>query len=349
METYTFGARNDNSVLLEHQIKFFNTQFFPYLEKNGISDIFILGDILDRRKYANISTVNYIRKHVIETLSRYYVYMLVGNHDAYNSNSLEVNSLEEIVQVKDGKKFAIISNPQEVKFTWGNVLLLPWICMENEKRSLELIQQTNAKVCFGHLELKGFESHAGHIIDTGLDISCLSKFRLVAASHIHKRQHVDNIFYLGSPYQITWADFDSPKGFHILDTNTLQLTFIRNPNELFHKIIYDDNGQSLDQVLNWDFEKLKDCYIKVLVQDKTNPYHFDMFIEALEKYAVDVKIIEDSLQQQVANNVNLNDQCENTVTILKKFVEQSNLPGDKKMLDNLLVGLYNSALLTMDE
>ena len=339
-----FGARNDNPVLLEHTKKFLEVQFFPFLRKNGIRDVFVLGDVFDRRKYINIATLNFVRKSFIEKLHNNYVYFITGNHDVYHTNSLGVNSIDELMQSREGLKFSIITEPTEMKFTWAKILFLPWICLENEKRSLELIDKTDAKVCFGHLELKGFESHAGYIIDRGLDISLFSKFGLVASGHIHKRQTNGNVSYLGSPFQITWADYDSPKGFHTLDTETLQLEFVRNPKEMYHKIVYDDHGQTLEQVLNWDFDTFQDCYVKVLVLAKTNPYHFDMFIDTLEKYAMDVKIIEDKIMSEAAIQT-FDGQPENTMAIIRKFVEESNVQVDKNRLDKLMTDLYNGAMM----
>ena len=51
-----WGARNDNAAIAEHQIKFYREVFFPYLRENGITTIFHLGDVTDRRKYINFVT-----------------------------------------------------------------------------------------------------------------------------------------------------------------------------------------------------------------------------------------------------------------------------------------------------
>jgi len=48
-----WGARNDNTAIADHQIKFYREVFFPHLRENGITTVFHLGDVTDRR---NIST-----------------------------------------------------------------------------------------------------------------------------------------------------------------------------------------------------------------------------------------------------------------------------------------------------
>ena len=52
-----FGCRNDNPNYHEYMYKFWQEQFFPYLEQNDIKTIIHLGDILDRRKYVNFKTL----------------------------------------------------------------------------------------------------------------------------------------------------------------------------------------------------------------------------------------------------------------------------------------------------
>lgn len=340
-----WGCRNDNPVVMNHTRNFFHEQFFPTLKSRGIEDIFMLGDIYDRRKYINIATAHFVREHFVEPLKQYYrVIVIPGNHDAYHSNSLTVNSLTEIFQSREGKKFTILTDPQVVPFTWGKALFLPWICKDNEEVSMKLINETDAKICFGHLELKGFESNGGTILDSGLDSSIFSRFALVVSGHIHKRQTNGNILYLGSPLQTSWADFDITKGFYIFDTVTWELEFIKNPRDIFHKIVYNDEGRSLEQVMAWDFDVLKDCYIKIVVQTKTNPYHFDMFVSELEKVAIDVKVVEDADIQHSTEAIDATNMS-NTIDILRKFINETEIQGDKSQLDNLMTELYTSALM----
>jgi len=52
-----FGVRNDNTVFLDHQKRFFEETFFPSLENEGIDTIINLGDTFDRRKFINYNTL----------------------------------------------------------------------------------------------------------------------------------------------------------------------------------------------------------------------------------------------------------------------------------------------------
>lgn len=47
------GARSASPVMCEHQIKFFEDELFPYMEKHHIIQILQLGDLFDSRNFSN--------------------------------------------------------------------------------------------------------------------------------------------------------------------------------------------------------------------------------------------------------------------------------------------------------
>jgi hypothetical protein len=85
---------------------------------------------------------------------------------------------------------------------------------------------------------------------------------------------------LGNPYEITWQDYDDPKGFHIFDFNTRKLEFIPNPFKMFHKIDYDDEW--IDEFIkNTDFNVYTNTYVKVIVEYKANKKKLKTFMDML--------------------------------------------------------------------
>ena len=151
-----------------------------------------------------------------------------------------------------------------------------------------------------------------------------------------------NIHYLGAPFEMTWIDYNDPKGFHIFDTATRELEFIKNPYTLFNKIYYNDNKYKYEEMVS----KLKDIsiensYIKLIVDEKQSPYLFDRFIQEIEKLQpYDLKIVEQQQLQYYDTNI---DQAEDTLTILKKSIQQLDIQCDKKKLESLVKDLYIQA------
>ena len=50
-------------------------------------------------------------------------------------------------------------------------LFIPWINPENEKETFDLVNSTQAEIAFGHLDINGFEMHAGMVESHGHDKS----------------------------------------------------------------------------------------------------------------------------------------------------------------------------------
>jgi hypothetical protein len=97
-------------------------------------------------------------------------------------------------------------------------------------------------------------------------------------------------------------------------------------------------------VVQQDFSEYKDCYVKVVVQNKTNQYWFDMMMDNLYKSDVaHVMVVENFLDTDI-NDDDLVNEAEDTLTILGKYVEGLNVEVDKPELDKLLTNLYSDAL-----
>jgi hypothetical protein len=237
------------------------------------------------------------------------------------------------------------SSPTELNFDGQKIMLMPWINSGNYKESMEAIENTKAQILFGHLELKGFEMYKGSPNDHGFDASIFNKFDVVCSGHFHHKSSRGNIHYLGSPYEITWSDYNDPRGFHIFDTDDRTLTFIENPYKMFTKIHYDDEGKKAEDFTSVDFKPLANSFVKVIVRNKTNPYWFDLMMGEMEKAGVvDIQVVEDNYNLNLEDDSDIVDEAEDTVTILKKYVEQINLSVDKNKLDLLMRNLYNEAI-----
>jgi hypothetical protein len=195
----------------------------------------------------------------------------------------------------------------------------------------------------GHLELSGFEMYKGSMVSHGDDRRIFERFDTVLSGHYHHRSSDGSIHYLGNHAEFTWSDYDDPKGFHVLDTETRDLTFIRNPYKIFDKVWYDDLTKNPDEI---DTDSYKSKIIKVIVTNKTNPYKFDLFINKLEKSGViDMQIVDDHLNLALEDDTNIINEAESTIDIFKHHIDQINIANlDKKRLENTIVDLYNEAL-----
>jgi len=343
-----FGVRNDNRILNNHVNSFFDEQFFPYVDAHNISSVIHLGDVCDRRKYINFVTSDALEKHLIKPLSDRNIRadFIIGNHDCFFKNTNEINSMR---QLYDHSKYNINlywDKPVELEYDGLKVMLAPWICDENYEASMEAMEKTDAQILMGHFEIQGFEMYRGAINHHGLDKNMFSKFDMVLSGHFHHKSTHANIHYLGSPYQTTWSDYNDPRGFHVLDTETRELEFIENPKQIFHKLWYDDTEMDVSSVPNLNFKNdLTDSYVKVIIKNKTNPYLFDLYMTKLQEMGcADIKTVEDHMNLDIVDEENLIDEAEDTLTILSKYVDSLDIRSHKDRIDNIVKSLYQEAM-----
>lgn len=340
-----FGAREANRAFLDYFVKFYREVFFPELKARGIKRVFHLGDIVDKRKYINFVILNSLRKEFIEAAKADGIELdiIVGNHDIPYRDTNEINAINEAFQNYD--HIRLYSTPEEIDVDGLKILMMPWINNKSVNHDMEVIKNSTAPVMFGHLEIKGFEMYRGLPSHSGFDASVFDKFEVVASGHFHKKSVSGNINYLGAPYQITWSDYNCPRGFHIFDTDTKSFEYIRNPYDMFHKVFYDDEGKTLEELLSKDYSFLANTFVKVVVRNKTNAYWFDTWLEKI--YTVgpqDVSIVDDHRHMDTLSDDDLMHEAEDTLTILTKYVANMELKVNKEALDNLMRDLYNEAM-----
>ena len=336
-----FGARNDSVAFLDFYQKFYDNVFFPTLDESGITHLLVLGDTFDRRKYINFYALQRAKEMFFDKLAarNISVHMLAGNHDTYFKNTNDVNSPELLL--KEYTNIIVIDHPTTINVDGTDVCMMPWICPENYQASLNEMKTTTADLCMGHFEIAGFSMYRGMESHEGLDKSTFEKFDMVFSGHYHHRSDDGHVFYLGNPYELTWQDYNDPRGFHLFDLSTRQLEFVGNPYTMFARVEYDD--KEMDPIELDDID-LKDKYVKLIVVNKTDYYKFDKFIQKLyNKGCSDIKIVEDMSEFQggeVGEEINLED----TVSVLSTYIDSVETDVDKENIKTFMKTLYTEAV-----
>jgi DNA repair exonuclease SbcCD nuclease subunit len=336
-----FGARNDSIAFLDFYEKFYDTTFFPVLDDNGITNVLILGDTFDRRKYVNFYSLQRAKEMFFDKLAErgIKVHMLAGNHDTYYKNTNDVNSPDLLL--REYSNIEVIDEPQTIFVGGTAICMMPWICPENYQESLDQMNQTQAEICMGHFEISGFSMYRGMESHEGLSKETFDKFDLVFSGHYHHRSSDKHIHYLGNPYELTWQDFNDPRGFHLFDLDTRGLEFVLNPYTMFARVEYDDKEK---EPVDLDSLELKDKYVKLVVVNKTDYYKFDKFIQKLyNKGCHEIKIIEDMSEfndGEIGEEINLED----TLSVLSHFIDSVETDVDKEQVKTFMKSLYTEAV-----
>jgi DNA repair exonuclease SbcCD nuclease subunit len=268
----------------------------------------------------------------------------LGNHDVAFKNTLQVNSSQLLLNEYDN--ITVCDSFTTFNFDGIDIDIVPWLCDDNEDQIFGQIKQTKSQICLGHFEIAGFEMERGVVCDGGISKTQLSKYDVVLSGHFHHKSDDGHIFYVGTPGEITWSDYNDPRGFHIFDTHTREMEFVQNPYRMFYKINYDDTLEHFaENYKTFDYSIYEGSYVKIVVVNKSNPYLFDIVMDNLYRANVaDISVVEDFTDITIDADQELIDQAEDTMTILSKYIDNLPLTVEPDKLKGLMRELYVEAL-----
>lgn len=334
------GARNSAEWMIDYQERFYNEVFFPYLLQHDIKNIIHAGDYFENRKTAaSVQAIESNKKVFVNKLEEYEIRMDVisGNHDTFYKNT---NKLSSIITHLNSEFIDSITFPINYDDT---ICLIPWINEENVEKVRKFIKKTKAKVCIGHFEFEGFPFQRDGMpcleSAQGLKPEELAKFDMVLSGHFHTKSKKGNIQYLGSQLEFTWADYDDPKYFHILDTETLELTSVRNPITLFEKI-------NLSEALEKDKSYFNKKICQVIIDVEVNQKKKDKFLNDAMTGAISISMVEQNKFDKDDVEVDLS-KVSDTLSLIKTYIDEADTKSlNKETLKSLSEKLYYASINT---
>lgn len=200
-----FGARNFNQTIAAWQEKFFAECFFPTLLKLNCP-VIQMGDIFDDHTGPTSAVLDFAYRVFFDPMHRTGIPFtaILGNHDCYYRDTLECNSLKRIAGVQ------VISEPTVM----NNCLLVPWIVKKDRHKLDKFFDDSDIKFTLGHLELNGGMLYPGRVWTDGDDPSQFPG--KIFSGHFHSPS--EN--YVGTPYDLTWAEYRDKKRMVLIDTAT---------------------------------------------------------------------------------------------------------------------------------
>ena len=321
------GIRNSSDIFMEYQKRFYEEVFFPYLLENDIKNILHLGDYYDNRKTINFKALNLNRKVFLDKLREYGIHMdiIIGNHDMFYKNTTDLNALKEL-QGHYMNEVNLVLEPRVMNYDGLKMGLVPWICAENEEKCLNFIKNCEADIIGAHLELSGFDMHLGMPCIDGMDPRMFERFEMVLSGHFHTKSSNANIHYLGCQMEFFWNDCNDKKYFHVLDTQTRELTAVHNPLTIFEKVYYDHTKMNKFKDLSY----LDNKFVKLIVVDKGDPYEFERFVDRIQAQKIhELKIAED-FKEFIGENVHVESiSVEDTDQLMYNYIDATQTELDK--------------------
>jgi DNA repair exonuclease SbcCD nuclease subunit len=313
-----FGRKNNSEKYLEIIENFFFKTLSKVVKDYKITDVRILGDLFENRNSLNVRTLNGVlsvfRWYQKEFPSLKFT-VLVGNHDQYYHNRIDVNSIEAI---REFTNVQVIDKVSEETINGKKVIMFPWISPESEAEvKFKSVTTGSIKydLCLGHFEIKGFEMQRGFPSEHGMEQGTFKNFKRVFTGHFHIRNTSADgkISYLGCPYQMDWGDYGNEKGIHIYDLETNETTFIQNDDSpKFVKISTEDFASK-------NVEKIKLAkgnFTKLIIERKVPEATLIKLIQKVESLTplnleIDNQVIDDIAESEEAKQ--LIEQYQNSV------------------------------------
>ena len=335
-----FGCRKNSKLFHDYFLKFYNDVFFQVLYSEGIETIIDMGDTFDSRKGIDFAALSWAKDNYYDKLAEMgiTVHTVVGNHTAYYKNTNNVNAVDLLLREYDNVK--VYSEATEIKLGDLGVLLVPWICSENEERTFKTIKKSKSNVAMGHLELNGFQVNTQIVMDHSFDPAAFQKFERVFSGHYHTRSNDGKVFYLGNPYEMYWTDVEDSRGFTIFDTETLEHTSINNPYRMFYKIYYEDTNYQ-----TFDTREYENKIVKLIVRKKTDNKKFDKFVDKLYSTGIsELKVVENFDFGGWYDKEDSEDyESEDTMSILNRYIEEADISLDKSIVQKMMQEVYQEA------
>jgi DNA repair exonuclease SbcCD nuclease subunit len=340
-----FGISDGKPLMHAYFSRVYKDWLFPLCEERGIMEIYQFGDLYDKRKGVDSFSATESKRYFFEPLEDAGIKFtaLIGNHDSFFKESIEVNSPDLLLNdFRASGCVDLVQAFRTVRIGTTTVDIIPWICRDNEEEIAAYMKLSESEYCFGHFEIEGFAMYKGVEAQHGLSRDLFKKYTKVYSGHYHTRSEDGNIVYIGTPCEMTWNDYDDPRGVHIWDSDTGEIEFIECPITLFDKVVYDEDKIDFKKTPNID---VKDKFIKLIVENRTDFKKYDKFVTALNEMGPhDLKIIEDlsNFTDDVVIDTDKLD-LDDTPTLLRNYVDTVDTDLDKDRLKRELNLLYIEA------
>lgn len=264
-----WGKSRDSDTKLKVINDYFDW-YLNLLKEKNVDTILFLGDWFDNRNLISVKTQNQAYD-VIRKISEAGItmYMIIGNHDAYFKNTIEVNSIKPYSDIKN---IYPIQDLTQVKFSSGKTgLLCPWDTFDKSMKD-------KYDVMFGHFEFQG--AYLTGSVSTGaLNVGDILKVAPLAfGGHYHLRnaykQKNGTLVTVGCPAELDWGDTGNEKGVYILDTESMNYEYIKNDLSPKHiKIHWSKIKNKVE-----DFSKIEGNYVKFVID---TAYKFEHIMKVI--------------------------------------------------------------------
>lgn len=220
-------------------------EIIQYIKTNGIDTCLFLGDWHHVRSSTENNVMNVSYKLMSALAKHCNIYCILGNHDIYMKNSVDINSM---VMFNSIPNVSIVSSIEDLYMNGNRILLVPWLgdVSSYPKEQYDMvfghfdissrylikayIEDNSAKAKVSEntsheidndimLATKNAPHNAGDFVGDFVDV--VKRGGTIFSGHIHGRREFlskgRNFIFVGSPYQQNLGEKNNICGFYVID------------------------------------------------------------------------------------------------------------------------------------
>jgi DNA repair exonuclease SbcCD nuclease subunit len=254
------GCKSFSKSVFETMMEFFESQFFPFILKNGVKDVFQVGDLVHNRNHIDLWILQELKCRFFRWFDENGVrlHCVPGNHDIYYRNTFSHYFHKE--NTKEFENVIVYRDVTVIEVEGYLIGLVPW------QINGPSVPDIKADLLCGHFDISGVPIMKNVFSSGGISQNSFGAFRYVISGHYHIKSSNGNILYIGTPYQLNWGDYDEQKGFHTLESG-FRLKFVPNGvTPKFLKAFYAEDGEGVSLSIGGTGGPVRSTEEKELIQ-----------------------------------------------------------------------------------
>lgn len=194
--------------------------FFDFLDKkldeHRPKYLIFLGDVYDTKAIIRSEAQNFLFRWCEKTEKNrdMSILILTGNHDFVDADCSDT----ALLPLSALSRVTIVDRHKSL----GDVGLVAFY-RDNNKFLDAIRQNPTWKMVFCHQDFNGFKYNSGIDITEGVALEALDHQTIFIVGHIHTQQKNKNVFFLGTPYSMSFGEANEQKQIALLDEGKLKL------------------------------------------------------------------------------------------------------------------------------
>lgn len=291
-------------------------------KKHGKVTIVNCGDTFNTRGEIRTHCFDIVQKHWRKwSDEKFYQYVLVGNHDQEDRDG-KIHPLK----VFDNDWIHVIDEPYVIDYE-EKIALFPYMKLE---KIADAINENPAQFAVVHWGIQGAKRNDFNVDTDGVPLDWLRNYQKVFSGHYHFRNSVENVTYVGSPYQQNFGEMGQEKG--LLFFTRGKTSFIKIPNTPKHyeaRVSFDAGARQIER----DSNITDKDYVRVKVQGTIND------VSSFRKEDLDFGAASIKLEREIKDTFKSRLKIDSTTKfsikdLMKKYVDHVGF--DEKRIDKLM-------------